>query len=622
MYDTNSFSTITFGEWTITAASAQQAQGGGWVLSGATINEFLHFQGSTHLSGDWLNQAVDELRLSPEGDAYISFDPQSEDLFVQELFLDCGADLRLGRWREFALTRSGDPVPFYAWRLSDTLVDTISLGLIEMPFDTGTLYTDKVQVPIVKVNLDLPLQEYILMYHDLLPCSATAEATFTADSDSLDLALQAGLEVDDDEDRNSLRFMGSLMITDFGFEIDTAEERIAVDLGVKLTKDDGFKAHLALKGTMLDEILVTLETEIPVTKTPIPVDITELGGGVENLASLATLDPVQMLGTTIVGVAKLEAGKASSVLPFLNSPAFSAWLDPDDIPPLLATDNTSLKLRPWPFSLAFSTDVKLLDEFSLGHAELSIGFYNFEQALLGISDEEAVGLHALLSVGPDLDLYLVRIGYAAGPSLDINEHGLFLALNGGAWLGLNLGPLDLTADMRGTFLVAVHDIPDSSWPQLSIVLNAAPTAGIPGLWAANQVKDVRLLINEHGFQLLGLPSPLEAGLAWLGEQLDAATQATWEAVSQGMEELAELGEAAWDLVGEGMDTVGQTWDEVVDGLSEGAGLLYDSGTEVIEVVGDALGTTVSTGSDLLSQGYSGVTSTVEELYDRWQSWMP
>ena len=616
IYDTDSFTTITFGEWTITAASAQPAQGGGWVLSGATINDYLHLQGSTQLSGDWLDAGVDELTLTPRGEAYIAFDPESDDSFVQELFLEEGADLMLGRWQEFSLTRSGDPVPFYAWQLLNTAVDTISLGLIEMPFDTGTLYTDKVEVPIVRVNLDLPLQEYVLMYNGLLPCSATAEATFTADIDSLDLALEAGLEVDDDEERG-LRFMGALRISELGFELNTAEKRIAVDLGVKLVGDDGFKAHLALKDTLLDEILITIETEIPVTQTPIPVKITELGGGVENLSAMFSGNPVQMLGTTIVGLAKLEAGKATDVLPFLSGPAFSSWLDEDDIPPLLATDNTSLKLRPWPFSLAFSTDVKLFDEFPIGHAELSIGYYNFQQALLGISDEEAVGLHASLAVGPDLDLHLLRLKYQAGPSLDINEHGFFLASNGSAWLGLNLGPLDLTMGANGTFLVAVHDIPDSSWPQLSFVIHAAPSVGIPGLWAANEVKDVRLLINENGFRLVGIPSPLDMALDWLGDQLEAAANATWEAVTQAMEDLAELGELTWDLVGDGLETAGETIDDAVDAITNGAGLVLDTAQEVVDQANNLVNQAVSTGQNLANEGVNIVVSGWNSLNSLW-----
>lgn len=618
VYDADNFTIITFGEWTITAASAQREEGGGdWLLSGAVINDFLHFTGQTRISGDWLTDAADELTFDPGGEAYIAFDTESTDYFVENLFLDKGADLTLGSWSVLTLKRSGAGTAFSSRQWGDVMTRPISLGLVDMPYDTGTLYPDRVEIPIVELNLDLPLQEYLFMATDLLSCSATAEATFTADTDSIDLALTAGLEAD-----NGLKFMGALTISEFSFEIDTAQRRIAVDLGVKLVGDDGFKAHLALKGDMLDEITVSVETSIPVTTTPpspIPVTIAELGGGLENLSAIGSDDPADILGVTLMGLATLEAGKATDLIPFLSS---LSWLPADKIPAMLATDDTSLKLRPWPFSLAFSTDVKLFDAFPVGHAELSIGYYAFEQALLGISDDEAVGLHALIAVGPDIDFSIVRLGYSAGTGLDINDHGFFLSSNGAAWFGINLGCIGFTSDMNGTFLVAVHGIEDSDWPQVSIVVNAAPTAGIPGLWSAGEVKDVRLLINEHGFRVIGIPSPLDSALEWLDGQINTAANETWEAVTAGMDAMEDAAEMAWDLLGDGIDLVGAGADAMVDAMTDGLGTLYDTGEDVLEDVGDFLESAGDAAGeawgdivDFAQDGYSGFESTADGAYN-------
>ncbi len=613
IYDADNFTIITFGAWTITAESAEEAGGGDWLLSGVVINDYLHFTGNTQVSGDWLTAGSDALAVSPGGEAYIAFDPESDSFLVENFYLEEGEDMYLGYWDPFTLERSGGGVPFYAQQIGGAVGEALSLGVFDLPFDEGTLYPDRVEMPVGSINLDLPLQNYMLMSEELLPLTASAQATMSVDIDSVDLALTAGLESDE-----GLKFMSALTISQLEFEIDTAQERLAVDIGVKLCGDDGFTAHLALKGEALDEISVTIQHDVPVTTTPpspIPITITEFGGGVENLSALFYGDVADRLGFTLIGIAELEAGNAADLLPFLST---LSWLDEDDIPPVLATEDTSLKLTPWPFSIAFSTDLSLFGEFPVGHAELSIGYYAFDQALLGISDDEAIGLHALLEVGPDLDFSILRLYYRAGPSVDINQHGFFLAMNGTAGFGINLGLLEFTADLDGTFLVAVHGIPDSDWPQLSIVANAAPSVGIPGLWSAGVTKDVRLLINENGFCIVGIPSPLDAALEWLSDQIDDAQQVAWETVTAGMNAAEALGDLTWEIVDDGVDLAGEGLETVIDALTDGAGILLDTGDEVI----DSLGNMAEEGVDYLAEGWSAGESTVEDFLDNPENILP
>ncbi|MDW7657139.1 MAG: hypothetical protein SCM11_08185 [Bacillota bacterium] len=581
LYDVDGATTVTFGPWTISSAGMAPADDdtGDWVLTGACINDMVRFTDEIRLSDSWLSASADELAVTPLGDAYLSFDEDSNSLFVTEFFLEEGAVLQLGHWNGVTLTRAGDGAAFSSRQWQDIPARPLSFGLFDFPFDTGTLLPDRVEIPVMELNLDIPFQEYLLMSAGMKKFAATSSALVTARRDDLDLFFEASVSAG----VQSLKGFGALGIKGIKLEIDTAESRVSLGIEAKLIQDKCIRATVAIKGVVFDELAFSMDVEIPVTQTPVPVTLTELGGGVRDLADAFSGDPLDILGATIFGTAKLEAGNVLDYMRFLKD---ISWLK-ENAPPLLATDNTELSLRPWPFSLAFETDLALFDAFSIGHAELSLGFYAFNQSLLGIQDDDAVGLHALLLIGPDLDLSVVRIGYNTGPSIDINNHGFFMQMQGGAWAGVNLGFVEFTMDMTGKFLIAIHDIPDSSWPQLAIVMNAVPSVAIPGLWDTDDELDIRLLINESGVRLIGIPMQIDIGqtINWLENQVTAAATQSWEAVTDGMDALSDAADATWDYLSDTGEMVyDATVDVITEGLSNGTGLLIQTGSTAIDIV--------------------------------------
>ena len=602
---------MTFGEWTLAAASMQRAEdnSGLWDLSMVRINDLVRFAGDIRISGDWMDGSSDEMEVTPNSDAYVSFDPESDSMFVQEFFIEEGTCLQFGLWHPFTLTRSGDGVAVSSRTWQDVVARPITLGLFDFPYDTGTLYPNRVEVPVLTLGLDLPLMEFLLMKIGVADFSASAESMFTIKADDLDLQLEASISSDAD----SMKLFSALKISGIDLEIDTSISRVALGLEAELVPDKNIRALVAIKGVLLDELSLSIDVDIPLTTTPpspIPVSLTELGGGAENIADAFSGDLLDLLSITIVGTAKFEAGNVVDMMPFVKN--LISWIPADKVPPVLATDNTELHFRPWPFSLGFATDVKLFDAFPIGHAELSLGYYAFTQSLLDISDDEAIGLHALLAVGPDIDFKVARIGYSAGPALDINNHGFFVKVTGGAWVGINLGIIGLTADMEGTFLIAVHGAEDCDWPQLSIVANAAPSVGIPGLWEAGEVLDVRLLINENGIRLVGIPSPIDQALEWLDDQISDAASKTWDAVTDGIDMIDEAAGEVWDVVTDtGSAIIDVTTNTVVDTISDGAGLLMDTGNDVVEAVDDYTGGALShlaeTGQSAAGSIYTGIT---------------
>lgn len=610
LYDVDGWTNITFGPWTISAAGMQPAGDGSgdWLLSGARINDWVRFTDEIRLSGDWLSQAADALTVTPLGNAYVAFDADSDSLFVETFFLDDGSNLSLGCWQPITLARAGGSAAFSSRQWEDVISRPLTFGFFDFPYDTGTLYPDRIEIPLMSLNLDLPLQEYILMSAGMKNFSATSSALLTARRDDLDLLFEAELS----SDVPGLKCFGALGIKGIELAIDTSISRVSLGIEAELIPDKSIRATIAIKGVVFDELSLSIDVAIPVTTSPpspIPVSLTELGGGVRDLADAFSGDPMAILGVTIFGTAKFEAGSAADFLPFLRQ---LTWLKADKIPPALATDNTELSVRAWPFSLAFATDVSLFDAFPIGHAELSLGFYAFNQTLLGISDDDAVGLHALLMVGPDIDFQVFRIGYSAGPSLDINNHGVFIQLQGGAWAGINLGPISLTVDMTGKFLIAVHDIPDSSWPQLAIVANAVPSIAVPGLWDADDELDIRLLINEHGVRLIGIPSPIDQALSWLKNQITDAAAETWDAVTDTMDSMIAAADATWDVIsGAGSALVDVTVDVVSDLVATGSAVIIQTGSAAIDVVdsytGDALSGGLAAGGQVVGSLYSGVT---------------
>jgi len=582
VYDAAAAASITFGPYTLTGSALSRGDSDTmWNMTGTTINGYIRFDGNTQIDGDWLFGTPDDLTLTPSDNAYIIFDPDSDDFFVNAFYLDDGDTMPMGYLQAFDLHRDGSGTQWVEQPAGGGYIpEGVNFGFINIPFNLSTLYPDRIEMPIINLDLDLPLQEYFLNKQEGINFSATLESTMTVRSDALDLAFKASIGTPDK--LVNVKLFGGMDIKKLEIDVDTSVHKIGLDAEVKLIGEEEIKAHLVFLGWLPDEVSLSVGVKVPIVKvppSPIDVNLTELGGGVEGLAAVMQ-DPSEILGMTVIGTAKFTSGDINTLVPFL-SPILDFAGEP---PPLLATDNTELRLRIWPFSLSFGTDVKLLDAFQMGHAELAIGCYSFTQSLLGITDEDAVGLHALLSIGPDIDLKFVRVGYAAGPSLDINNHGLFISATGGAWAGINLGFTSFTADFTGTFLIAVHDIEDSDWPQMSIVLYAKPDADFVGLWDTDTQLDIRLFINNNGVELIGIPSPLDTTLTWLDDQASAAADMTWDAVTEGMSAAEDLADETWELAEDGYDFASDTGEAVQDAIVDGAGEFADTAEDVIDFV--------------------------------------
>ncbi len=142
--------------------------------------------------------------------------------------------------------------------------------------------------------------------------------------------------------------------------------------------------------------------------------------------------------------------------------------------------------------------------------------------------------------------------------------------------------------------------------------SASPSVGIPALWDAGEVLDVRLLINENGIRLVGIPSPIDQALEWLDDQITDAASETWDAVTDGIDLLDEAAGEMWDAVTDtGEEIVDVATDIAVEVISDGAGLLMDTGSDVVDAVdnytGGALSDLAETGQDVAGSVYTGIT---------------
>ena len=265
IYEAGGAVSISFGPWVINSSSGER-DGSGWLLTNAVLNGYLDFNGQLRVSGNWLNPATTELTLTPDDSGEkVVFDPESDDFFVQQFFTDRSKDLNFAAWHPFSLPRYEDHAAVTSRPLAGQVIQSLDFGLFNLGWDTATIFTDRIEIPVFDLNLDIPLQEYLLMSQGVIPFEFSSTAKITADKDSFDFAMEASAKTG-----STLKLFGALSINECKVNIDTSVPSFKVKLVAKLLEQE-ISAEIGFKGYKLDLLGIGFKVDIPVTKTPIDV---------------------------------------------------------------------------------------------------------------------------------------------------------------------------------------------------------------------------------------------------------------------------------------------------------------------------------------------------------------
>lgn len=482
--------TLEFGPYTITATNIRVTGNNVRVASGnVQINNFLRFKGDLLIEGN-----VDDdpyLHLTPYGQGFISFHKgQTPNFLVENVFLKYNLNLGLGQWERFFISRDDTPSEI-------NLANKIDLGLIKVPQPKINLKPDCMEVVAGSLNLDLPMQKYLFLYAGADPMAFSGDVNMLLTSEQI--AYSGEFKMSSDGSLLGKRLLNVFGLKSLEGSADTLKGDFSLKVGVGLnfwrSDENEFELSLGWKGCKFDEFLLTLPFELDVVRTPVPVTLKKMGGGLSDLSKVDAFNWDMFKKMKYVVQTDILVGKADRVMPFLSN---ISWLA-DNIPGILLLEEAKATLTFDKFALTFGCKAKLFEEFDIGECELAIGNYEFKQGLLNIGPTETIGFHVKNTVGLDLDFDKLKLKLQGGLGLDINGQGMFAQEFGVASAEVDLMGFKKSFAYDGEALIAVHKN-TSGQTQLTIGLRGRDTQN-------GTYSDFRFYVGERKVGIVGVDIP-------------------------------------------------------------------------------------------------------------------
>jgi|GEM_PF-5937939 len=484
-----SVQTLVFGPYTITANEIKVVDKEKRIAKGnVQINDFLRFKGELIIEG---NPDMDHyLNLTPSGESFIAFRKGSTNWFVKNVVVKNNLNLNLRKWQRFAINRDGDPAEI-------RLAENVDMGLMVVPEPKVTLEPDHVDLRIARLNLNLPMQKYIFLAAGAKPISFEGESSILVTAQQI--GLKGEFELEHDASLLGRKLLNVFELKKLAASVDTMKGDFEFETGIGLTiwrsDDNEFALKLNWTECKFDAFELTLPFEIDAMKTPIPVTIKEMTGGVGNLSKIDNLDWSALKKIKYILQTDIEVAKATAVLPFLDN---IKWLK-DNIPGLLLVDDARMELTIDQFALNFEAKLKLFEEFEIGTVEMAIGHYEFKQSLLNIGPQDAIGFHFKGTRGVDLDFEKVKFTLKTAIGIDINNLGLFGLASGEASAMIDILGINKSFSYDGDALVAIHQN-NMNQKQFTIALRGRDLKN-------GKAAELKFYVNSKKVGIIGIDIP-------------------------------------------------------------------------------------------------------------------
>ncbi|MCX7771829.1 MAG: VWA domain-containing protein, partial [Clostridia bacterium] len=487
-----SVKTIAFGPYKISANEIKNQGGNKYLLRGnVQINDFLRFKGDLTLEGDYKNEHY--IGLKPQSESYIAFRKGSTpNYLVDEVFLKYNLNLNLKKWEKFSLSRDGSPVDI-------NLANKVDMGLLEVPSPKITFNPDNVEFMTNKINLNLPMQKYLFLAAGAKPISFEGESKMLITAEQI--AYVGSFSLETDGSLLGKRLLNVLELKKLKGSADTMKGDFTFEAGVGLTfwrsEENELGLKLGWKKCLFDELNIRLPWEwkvLQLPKSPVPVTIKEITGGVSNLSLSATDGWDKLSKLKYMLQSDILVAKASDVMPFLDN---IDWLK-QKIPGILLVDDAKATVTFEKLAFTFDAKLKLFEEFDVGSVEFALGNYEFKNSLLNMGPQDAVGVHIKNTRGIDLNLDKLQLKLQNAIGIDVNNKGMFLQTTGVASASVSLWKFERKCSFDGDALIAVH--PSSVGTQFTI--------GLRGRDLENgNATDFRFYVNGDKIAIVGIDIP-------------------------------------------------------------------------------------------------------------------
>lgn len=393
--------TTNFGPYSFTSYSKSQSGDVITLDNYVTMNGWLGFRGEITLTGNLSGQTI---YLTDRNGSYIRYNVSTAQGYAATL-ANRGEVLDIGALGQVRLYNDPDHAPtsddYLVQRTQIPALALPNLLLAQSPYIK--LYPSKLEFNLNKFNTDLPFQDTLV--------KDTAEKLFSFDYDAVITATntQVGMKIEaemgtDPKGGKTMASFGKMSIPIYKgslkLSLDTLENEFAIDANVEIPalikgNDTGLGLKLEWKQTEGSEgfqklhpstIQIGVDYPIKANFGGVPITLDDFKLGVEDIDPNASILDCKLVGSMDIGTSKV-----SDYLPGLDNKIGNASL--------LKLDDTTLEFSIGQQYIGVKTEMKLLDDITLGKMSIEAGKMPFTVALLGIYNEEAYGFRASLGHG-------------------------------------------------------------------------------------------------------------------------------------------------------------------------------------------------------------------------------
>lgn len=371
-------------------------------LSGNVImNGWLHFKGDVYFSGDCNDEVSQWVTMTDNSGSFIKY--------------SANGSAGIARW--FAKKNIPVPVPklgsitLYSEDYSPGSYKDfpVSKFIINAPIPVSglaniggslALYPDMIYSEAFYTNLNFPYMYDILKNIDkkIYEDNVTGALAITNTDFLVNCSWEKSYNKDNDTEKKFTVGKMGFVIKKIGFSIDTIKQEysIAGEVGFKefnvgsVAKLEGFGLNLGWKEDKLDAFEISADASIDLCQTPVPLTLSSLSIGAENLASVKSAKDV--LGVKLKGGFNLSAGDVINKVP----KSVKEFFDLDSLA-IAEFDEAKIEVTLSEFSIGFESNIKVLG-IKVGKAGVALGKIDYDNTVLGIKDTE-YGVDVKLQVG-------------------------------------------------------------------------------------------------------------------------------------------------------------------------------------------------------------------------------
>lgn len=463
-----------FGSYSFTAMDSYVNDNGDTVLSGSVVmNGWLYFKDGVTIQSGYEGSA--KAWITDGGGAYVSYSPSLATGLAGYL-AEKGVSLSLGRLGTFCIYSDHyTPEDYKDFPVEpvDYTGDVNVLCLVMEDFSVS-LYPDMARLQGLNFHYALPFQKQLMRNLNIggkTSGGVDTEALLTPAR----IALLAEVEYSGEHEFSMVSL--PLKLSKATVKIDTLRGDYSFELGVKfkaLPKMEEMECSFAVRDSRFDAIGLRVSTarDLKLMDAPVPISMNnfgfELSGFSGSKSDAELLEKV--LGSTIAIRFDVNVASLNAYLPEIAKLI-------DDKPVALAQlADCELSLCLKEFRLAFEAKLKLCTVLDLGECRITLGKYQYTNALIGYYDETQYGLQAALTAGLDWESPNLEMGLEGTAEVTLGYPYSGLWLKGDADFDVGWWILRKDFDVSGDVLVGVY-VNSSDNLQFSIIVRGTNTQG-------------------------------------------------------------------------------------------------------------------------------------------------